>query len=86
MFPTADETRQQELLIPILDLSPQLSSLISNSISSAISSGRNTVILPVSSVDCDLVCRHLRLRGYKIEQVQVSVINPTLENFITFSW
>ena len=86
MIPTADQTRQQELLMPIADLSTEMATTISNSIASSIESGRNTVTIQVTSSDCDLVCRHLRILGYKIDQVQISVINPLLENFIIFSW
>lgn len=86
MIPTADQTRQQELLMPIADLAPQMVSTIATVISNAISAGRSFGTLPVAASDCELVCRHLRIRGYTIDQVQVNVINPTLENFIIFSW
>jgi hypothetical protein len=84
MIPTAASL--SEATLPIADLSPTLVDTINQAISNAQSSYHTRAQITLPITDLPLVSSHLSTLGYRLEGTTPSILNPSLDVHLHFSW
>lgn len=86
MIRSAQEVRLAQFALPVSDLAREVEGAIEDAISKSLQDGRTFAEVALEGAAASQAVAHLRTQGYKVEQMEFSVLNPGRDRVVRFSW